>query len=54
MKDTIRQASIYTMNGLMDPRLMPGYITLTPKPKSKSTDSYWSWIQIIWRKLSVN
>ena len=24
-KDPIRQASLYTMNGLIDPRLLPGY-----------------------------
>ncbi len=31
-KDVIRQASLFTMGGLIDPRLMPGYEKSVSKP----------------------
>jgi hypothetical protein len=33
-KDVIRQASLFTMNGLVDPRLMPENIKATKKTNS--------------------
>ncbi len=33
--DFFRKASLFTMNGLVDPRMMPGYES---KSKSKSSD----------------
>ncbi len=35
-KDMIRQASLYTMGGLIDPRLMQGYESPNTKPGAKS------------------
>ena len=33
--DTLRHASLFTMNGLVDPRMMPGYVS---ERKNKSND----------------
>jgi hypothetical protein len=53
LKDTIRQASLYTMNGLIDPRMMPGYETPSNKHQSKNIFSSLFRVQLIWRKLSL-
>lgn len=50
-KDTIRQASLFTMNGLADPRLMPGYVA--PKAKRQASLTPFFLFSIIWRKLSL-
>ncbi|HCW07418.1 MAG TPA: hypothetical protein DGG95_08660 [Cytophagales bacterium] len=51
IKDTIRQASLFTMNGLPDPRMMPGYEAPRRKHKSKSTPTFF-WFALVWRRLS--
>ncbi|MGC4020774.1 MAG: hypothetical protein QM734_01925 [Cyclobacteriaceae bacterium] len=51
MNDPIRQASLFTMNGLIDPRLMPGYVA----PKRRSTKlsmPFFAGFQLIWRRFS--
>ncbi len=45
IKDPIRQASLFTSWGLIDPRLMPDYVE--PREKPKETDfqmSWWAWM----------
>jgi hypothetical protein len=37
LKDPIRQASLFTSFGLIDPRLMPGYTETTTKPAIRSS-----------------
>ena len=53
LKDTIRQASLYTMNGLMDPRMMPGYAAPSNKRQTKNIFSSLFRVQLLWRKFSL-
>lgn len=40
-KDVIRQASLFTMNGLVDPRLMPDYIKVkATAAQKKKTEGF--------------
>ncbi|MEO7992081.1 MAG: hypothetical protein ABI663_21190 [Chryseolinea sp.] len=39
-KDVIRQASLFTMGGLIDPRLMPDYEKSVSKSESKSVHDH--------------
>ncbi len=39
-KDVIRQASLFTMGGLIDPRLMPGYEKSVSKSKPESVQDF--------------
>ncbi len=52
LKDTIRQASLYTMNGLVDPRMMADYASPSNKRESKTTFGSLFRIQLIWRRLA--
>jgi hypothetical protein len=50
IKDPIRQASLFTMNGLVDPRLMPGY-SETKTEKSASGKSELAFIRRVFENL---
>jgi len=41
-KDFVKYASLYTMNGLVDPRLIDGYIALKRKEDEKKFSARWS------------